>query len=72
MPVDQKLEYGVRAALRRTDTTAAARRKAALVSVSVNELEDVAQRLQLLGWSWAPRELRQIADALKSEKGVTW
>jgi hypothetical protein len=71
-PVNEDLEFSVRAELRRTDMTEPARRKAALVSVSINELESIATRLQLLGWSWAPATLRAVADNLKDERGRTW
>lgn len=71
-PVNEELEFSVRQELRRTDSSERAHQKSALVAAGVNTIEEVAQRLQLLGWSWAPAQLRDIAEGLKAEKGQTW
>jgi hypothetical protein len=71
-PVNEELEFSVRQELKRTDTSERAHQKSALVAAGINTIEEVAQRLQLLGWVWAPTQLREIADGLKAEKGRTW
>ncbi|HWF23870.1 MAG TPA: hypothetical protein VG275_00375 [Solirubrobacteraceae bacterium] len=66
-PVTGNEEFSVKRELR-----GITQQKAALVSVSINSIEDAARRLERLGWTWAPNNLRAIADELKAEKGQTW